>query len=97
MRHFHRTTLTPDEVLATADQFFGSVGLARQSGGARARSFGGALGAMKLQVRMDGGHYTLVEADTDQVGESRLDKNVKKFFVALHRIADPRHRIEAGY
>jgi len=46
---------------------------------------------------MEGGHYTLVEAHTDQVGESRLDKNVRKYFVALHRAADPRHRLEAGY
>ncbi len=97
MRHFHRTTLPPDVVLATADGFFAPIGMAQQSGGPRARAFAGALGAMKLTVRMDGGHYTLVEAHTDQVGESRLDKNVKKFFVALHRTADPRHRIEAGY
>jgi hypothetical protein len=97
LRHFHRTTLTPDVVLATADQFFTPLGLAKQSGDARARAFSGALGAMKLTVKMDGGHYTVVEAHTDQVGESRLDKNVKKFFNALHRTADPRHRIEAGY
>jgi hypothetical protein len=97
LRHFHRTTLTPDVVLSTADQFFVPLGLARQSGDARARAFAGTLGAMKLTVRMDGGHYTVVEAHTDQVGESRLDKNVKKFFVALHRTADPTHRIEAGY
>lgn len=97
MRHFHRTTLAPDAVLSTADQFFPSLGLARQTGDTRARSFAGVLGTMELTVRMDGGHYTLVEAHTDQVGESRIDKNVKKFFVALHRTADPRHRIEAGY
>jgi hypothetical protein len=35
--------------------------------------------------------------ETDQIGESRLDKNVKKFFVALHRQADPTHTLEAGY
>ena len=40
---------------------------------------------------MEGGHYTFVEAHTDQVGESRLDKNVKKFFNRLHTIADPGH------
>ena len=97
MRHFHRTTLTPDVVLSTADQFFAPLGLAKQSGDARARNFGGALGAMKLTVRMDGGHYTLVEAYTDQVGESRLDKNVKKFFVQLHRMAEPSHLLDAGY
>lgn len=97
MRHFHRTTLTPDVVLSTADQFFVALGLAKQSGDDRARSFSGSLGAMKLTVRMDGGHYALVEAYTDQVGESRLDKNVKNFFVALHRTLDPRHKLEAGY
>ncbi len=97
MRHFHRTTLAPDAVLSTADQFFPSLRLARQTGDPRPRSFAGLLGTMELTVRMDGGHYTLVEAHTDQVGESRIDKNVKKFFVALHRTADPRHRIEAGY
>ena len=52
---------------------------------------------LRLTVRMDGGHATVVEARTDQIGESRLDKNVKKYFVALHRAADPRHQIEAGY
>jgi hypothetical protein len=97
MRHFFRASLTPDVILSTADQFFAPLGLARQSADNRTRSFGGPLGAMRLSVRMDGGHYTVVEAHTDQVGESRLDKNVKKFFVALHRAADPRHRIEAGY
>jgi hypothetical protein len=31
------------------------------------------------------------------VGESRLDKNVKKFFVELHRREDPAHKLAAGY
>lgn len=97
MRHFHRTTLTPSDVLATADQFFVTIGLSRESGDVRARVFSGAIGTLRLNIRMDGGHYTVVEARTDQVGESRIDKNVKKFFVALHRTADPRHLIEAGY
>jgi hypothetical protein len=46
---------------------------------------------------MEGGHYTLIEAHTDQIGESRLDKAVKRFFVAVHRVADPTHRLEAAY
>ena len=33
-------------------------------------------------MKAEGGHYTFVEVDTDQMGESRLDRNVKKFFVA---------------
>ena len=53
--------------------------------------------ALSLSVRMEGGHYTFVEADTDQVGESRLDKNVKKFFVQLHRRVDRGHAMEASY
>jgi hypothetical protein len=97
MQHFHRTSLTPDLVLATADHFFATLGLNRGRTDARARAFAGALGSLSLTVRMEGGHYTFVEVHTDQVGESRLDKNVKKFFVALHRQADPRHAIEAGY
>ena len=97
MRHFHRTTLTPDLVLASADRFFPALGLAAGGSERRTRSFGGVLGRMRLVVTMEGGHYTMVEVHTDQIGESRLDKNVKKFFVDLHRQSDSRHRIEAGY
>ena len=97
MRHFHRTSLPPDAVLDVADKHFSKLELVRAAGDNRSRKFTGALGAMSLAVRMEGGHYTLVEAHTDQVGESRLDKNVKKFFVELHRLADPRHPFRAGY
>ena len=97
MRHFHRTALDPSAVLALADQFFASLGQVPGRSEPRARGFSGALGVLQLTVKTDGGHYTVVEAHTDQIGESRLDKNVKKFFVALHRQADPRHHIEAGY
>ena len=97
MRHFHRTTLSPELVVASADEFFPALRLVAGTADARARSFSGALGTLRLTVKMEGGYYTFVEVHTDQVGESRLDKNVKKFFVALHRQADPRHHIAAGY
>jgi hypothetical protein len=97
VRHFHRTSLTPDDVLAAADQFFSSLGLTAGSHDQRSRRYTGTLGTMRLTVKMEGGHYTFVEVHTDQVGESRLDKNVKQYFVSLHRQTDPRHRIEAGY
>lgn len=97
MRHFHRCSLSPDAVLERADHFFGALGLTRGGADARSRTFAGALGTMKLTVKMEGGHYTFVEVHTDQVGESRIDKNVKKYFNELHRAADPRHQIEAGY
>jgi hypothetical protein len=52
---------------------------------------------MKLSARAEGGHYTFVEVHTDQMGESRMDRNVKRFFVLLHRVEEPRHQLEAAY
>jgi len=97
MRLFHRTSVAPAAVIEQADQFFPALGLAATARDERARSYSGQLGTMSLRVRMEGGHYTFVEVETDQIGESRLDKNVKKFFVQLHRQADPSHALEAGY
>ncbi len=97
MRHFHRTHLPPDDVLAVADEFFPTIGLARQGTELRSRAFTGALGSLRLLVRPEGGHYTFIEAETDQVGESRLDRNVKRFFVRVHRRADPSHVLRAAY
>ena len=97
MRHFFRTHLVPADVVAAADRFFPALGLSPVSTAARARTFSGPLGTLSVTVKAEGGHYTFVEADTDQMGESRLDKNVKRFFVELHREADPTHRIEAHY
>ena len=97
MRHFHRTHLVPADVVAAADRFFATLGLTAVSTAARARTFSGPLGTVSIAVKPEGGHYTFVEADTDQMGESRLDKNVKRFFVELHRQADPGHRIEANF
>jgi hypothetical protein len=97
MRHFHRTSLVPADVIAAADEFFPQLGLTGTLTAPRARSFSGPLGTMTLSVKPEGGHYTFVEVSTDQIGESRLDKNVKKFFVQLHRRADPAHALQAGY
>jgi hypothetical protein len=97
MRLFHRTSVKPADVITAADAFFAQLGLRATQSAPRSRTFTGALGTMTLSVRMEGGHYTFVEVETNQIGESRLDKNVKKFFVALHRKADPSHALEAGY
>lgn len=97
MRHFHRTHITPAQVLTVADQFFADLGLTAAETANRARLFEGALGSMKLTVRPEGGHYTLIEVHTDQIDQSRLDRNVKAFFVVVHRTADPSHKIEADY
>ncbi len=97
MKHFHRTQLPPDDVLAMADQFFPTIGLQRTGSEARARAFAGELGRLTLMVRSEGGHYVFVEAHTDQMGESRMDRNVKKFFVRLHGAVHPRRAIDAAY
>ena len=97
MRHFYRTHLVPTTVLTAADTFFPALELAQTANAARARSFSGPLGTMRLTVRPEGGHYTFVEVETDQMGESRLDRNVKRFFVELHRQQDPSHKLEASY
>jgi hypothetical protein len=97
MRHFYRSHAPPADVLVAADAFFGERGLTLVTTTARTRSFSGPLGAMKLSARAEGGHYTFVEASTDQIGESRLDRNVKAFFVELHRTDDPSHTLQASY
>lgn len=97
MRHFYRSQLPPNDVLVRADAFFPRIALLALSTAARSRTFSGPLGVMKLSAKAEGGHYTFVEVQTDQMGESRLDRNVKRFFVALHRDEDPRHSLEAAY
>lgn len=97
MRHFYRSHMPPAEVLAMADKFFPDLGLAPTATAVRARSFTGPLGSMKVTVKAEGGHYTFIEVETDQMGESRLDRNVKRFFVHCHRREDPSHTLEASY
>ena len=97
MRHFYRSHLPVAEVLAAADQFFPSIALAQQTTSPKTRTYTGALGTLQLSVRAEGGHYTFVQVETDQMGESRLDRNVKRFFVSVHRTEDPSHTLSANY
>ena len=78
------------------DQTFAQSPWERAAGNLE-RTFTGPLGALKLSAKAEGGHYTFVEATTDQMGESRLDRNVKRFFVQLHRADDPSHTLQASY
>jgi hypothetical protein len=97
VKHFFRTQLTPVEVLEVADKFFPTLPLERTAHTARSRTFSGLLGTLNMSVKKEGGHYTFVQIQTDQIGESRLDRNAKRFFVKLHRVADPSHKLEAAY
>lgn len=103
MRHFHRTSLPPDAVLETADAFFPTIGMNPAGKGARIRTYRGSVGtpevpsALEVTVRMEGGHYTFIEANSDQMGESRLDRNVKRFFVLVHKQAHGAHDFAPAY
>ncbi|HEY4216999.1 MAG TPA: hypothetical protein VGM67_07675 [Gemmatimonadaceae bacterium] len=97
MRHFYRTHLSPADVLARADEYFPSIELTQNTTAPRTRTYSGPLGALKLSAKPEGGHYTFVQVETDQMGESRLDRNVKRFFVGLHRTEDPAHALSANY
>lgn len=103
MRHFFRTHLAPADVIESADRYFAALGLKTLSSTSRSRVFQGVVGEpevparLKLSAKPEGGHYTFVEVHTDQMGESRLDRNVKRFFVQLRRQDEPRHALEAAY
>jgi len=103
MKHFYRTTLHPDDVLREADAFFPTIGMRAATPSPRGCTFEGVVGTpeepvtLTLTVRMEGGHYTFVEAHTTAQGESRLDRNVKKYFVRLHCREDASHELQAAY
>jgi hypothetical protein len=103
MKHFHRTSVLPDAALADADLYFPTIGMKQTASGARARTYEGSVGepgelvTLTLTVKMEGGHYTFVEAQTTAQGESRLDRDVKRYFTRLHKLADPRYALSASY
>ncbi len=103
MRHFFRTHVPPADAMTAADAFFAKLGLKITHTGPRVRTYQGVVGApdvvanVRLTALPEGGHYTFVEAVSDQMGESRIDRNIKKFFVQLRRAEDPRHTLEAAY
>jgi hypothetical protein len=97
MRHFYRSPTPPADVLVAADSFFADLGFTLVTTTARTRTYTGPLGALRISARAEGGHYTFIEATSDQMGESRMDRNIKRFFVHLHRAEDPSHTLHASY
>jgi len=96
MKYFHRTALSPDTVIARATAFFASR-LAPVEEGARRRRFAGAIGQLGVSAQAEGGHYTLVTVETNQPGESELDKLAKRFLSVVHSLADPGHALRGAY
>ncbi len=96
MRYFHRTALAPDAALQVADRFFGGR-LAPAGWAAGSRSYSGTMGRITIQVTAEGGHYTLITVETDQVGESEADKLAKRFLAVAHKEVEPDHVLRGAY
>ncbi len=96
MKYFHRTHATPEDVLACATAFFGGR-LTPVEEQPRRRRFAGGIGQISVSVQAEGGHYTLVTVETNQVGESEADKVAKRFLTVVHTMADPTHRPIGAY
>lgn len=96
MRYFHRTSLSPEQVLEAAKRYFGAR-FAPSEEAARRLSYSGAVGKVTVTARAEGGHYTLIEVQTDQVGESEVDRLAKRFLAEVHQRADPTHEVRGAY
>ena len=96
MKYFHRTSVSPDAVVARAAAYFGAR-LATTEEGPRLRRFAGPLGALTVRVQAEGGHYTRVEVATNQPGESELDRLAKRFLGEVHTMAEPAHALRGAY
>ncbi len=96
MKYFHRTSLSPEDVLTLAKAFFGSR-LAPAEESPRRRAYTGGLGKVTIAARAEGGHYTFVDVGTDQVGESELDKLAKRFLAEVHKQVEPTHELRGAY
>ena len=96
MKYFHRTSVSPDEVIEAATRFFGAK-LTPAAEELRGLEFAGSIGRIAVHVEAEGGHYTRVEVHTDQVGESEADKMAKRFLAEVHTLAEPRHSIRGAY
>ena len=96
MKYFHRSQLSPDAVLARAAEYFGAR-LTPAEERPRRRAFAGAIGRITVEVQAEGGHYTLINMETDQVGESEADKLAKRFLTLVHTLEHPTHRPIGAY
>jgi hypothetical protein len=96
VKYFHRTSVSPDEVMARATEYFGAR-LTPVHEGPRRRSWSGGPGTVTVTVEAEGGHYTLVTLITDQPAESEMDKFGKRFLGEVHRLAEPSHRLRGAY
>jgi ribosomal protein S6 len=96
MKYYHRTSISPDTAIQRAAEFFGKR-LAPTEESARRRGFAGSIGKLSVTAQAEGGHYTLITVETNQPGESELDKLAKRFLSVVHTMADPGHSLRGAY
>lgn len=96
MRYFHRSSLSPDAVLTAARSYFGGR-LAPSEETPRRLAYRGSLGKVSVSAKPEGGHYTYIQIETDQVGESELDKLAKRFLAEVHRLVEPAYTLRGAY
>ncbi|HEU5170408.1 MAG TPA: hypothetical protein VFU46_07715 [Gemmatimonadales bacterium] len=96
MKYFHRTHVAAEAVLTRAAEYFGAR-LTPVEEAPRRRRFAGAIGEVTVSIEAEGGHYTRVTVETNQVGESEADKLAKRFLTLVHTMADPAHEPRGAY
>jgi len=97
MRYFHRAHAAPDQALERARAFFSAHGFRAEMGPGDHARFISQLGIVDLHVEIEGGHYTRLNVATTAVGESDLDKRVKRFFSEFHRVEEPAYTVRGAY
>jgi hypothetical protein len=96
MNYFHRTSVGPDTVMARAAAYFGST-MSPTEEGPRRRRYSSAQGQLAVLVEAEGGHYTRVTVETNQPGESELDRSAKRFLAVVHTMGEPTHVLRGAY
>jgi hypothetical protein len=96
MKYFYRSHLALEAALARATEFFGRR-LTPVEETARRLRFSGTVGQVTISVQAEGGHYTLVTVETNQVGESEADKLAKRFLTEVHTLEHSSHRPIGAY
>jgi hypothetical protein len=96
MKYFHRTSIPLDEVMTRAAGYFGGRMTATEESGRR-RRYTSPLGQVTVSAQAEGGHYTLVTVETNQPGESELDKLAKRFLSVVHTLVDGGHVLRGAY
>lgn len=96
MKYFHRTSVAPDDVMSRAVTWF-AASLTPVEEGRRRQRFSGPIGNLTVSVQAEGGHYTLVTLETNQPGESEIDRLAKRFLGVVHTMAEPAHALRGAY